>query len=239
MFGRLATLSSFKPTPWHSFQSTTKVALQNIISKRTIYTLRGLPYNSDEGVAPVLTKRALELHYKGHAVRVINHANDMVQGEHPIDLFTKVEALAESKKDAKQFFRYQCIGHVLNHDLYFASIVPGGEPMSSVMTEIIIDNFRSVQEFKSRFIRTANSLMGSGWVFLVVREGRLEILTTREGGTTFGDPTIFPLLALDLWEHAYVYDFHENREEYVNKFWLAIDWGAVEKRLKEIPRDVW
>jgi len=131
------------------------------------------------------------------------------------------------------------VGSILNHELFWESIKPGGRDMSPAVKTLIEFNFSSVDQLKQRITSLAKGITNSGWIFLVIREGKLEIMHTRNGGTVYGQTGIYPLLALDLYEHSYLYDYDNRKDEYVKNWFFAIDWEGFEERANQIAPEVW
>ena len=126
-------------------------------------------------------------------------------------------------------------GGYYNHCLFWDILSPngGGEPKDEV-GEAINDNFGSFENFKNEFAKAAATRFGSGWAWLCVENGALNICSTANqdnplmldqcGGT--------PILALDVWEHAYYLNYQNRRPDYINAFFNVINWVEVNKRFK-------
>ena len=120
---------------------------------------------------------------------------------------------------------------VWNHTFYFESLSPSAasEPQGS-LAEAIKRDFGSYDSFREEFTKSALSLFGSGWAWLVKDDkGRLIIVQESNAGNPLRKGLI-PLLTCDVWEHAYYLDYQNRRQEYINAFWKVLDWGKVSSR---------
>jgi Fe-Mn family superoxide dismutase len=120
---------------------------------------------------------------------------------------------------------------VYNHYFYFEALqAPESENIPPHLQALIQKNFGDIIDFKEHFSQTALSLFGSGWVWLIKDEEKLEIWPTENAGTPLVEGKK-PLLALDVWEHAYYLDTQNARAKYIENFWKVVNWEVVEKRI--------
>ena len=131
------------------------------------------------------------------------------------------------------------LGGVLNHELYFYSMsnnkvnVPIG-----VLRKKIIDEYGTIENFKDEFIKTANKLVGSGYTFLVLNNNlKLEIINTPNQETPYLYGLI-PIMALDLWEHAYYLVYRNRRSEYIEKFFEIVDYNNINKNYEKAVKEI-
>jgi len=206
---------------------------------RTLFVQKSPNYALDEGVAPVISPKAMMIHYNQFHKQYIEIANTLTMERPPFDTLSPLEILKRARYDANDALLVNAIGNILNHELFWDSIRPGGSDMSAAVEKLFENNFGSYDEFQERFSRVARGVPNSGWVFLSLREGKLEITSAKDGGTIFGQTGVHPLLALDLYEHSYCFDYESHKADYINNWWRAIDWEAFEARLNAIPPDVW
>mgnify|MGYP005779651437 CR=1 FL=1 len=128
------------------------------------------------------------------------------------------------------------LGGVLNHELFF-SILGKGEISESFKNKIIED-FGSFDKFKDEFIKSANYVVGSGYTFLILnKENKLEIINTSNEDTPYSYD-VYPIMNLDLWEHAYFLDYQNNKQEYINNFFSIVDFSKVSKIYEEIQENL-
>ncbi len=116
-----------------------------------------------------------------------------------------------------------------NHTFFFERLRPAaGAPSepSGALKEALIRDFGSTEAFREAFTKAALGLFGSGWVWLVEKDGKLQIMAKSNAGTPLVDG-LHPLLVLDVWEHAYYIDHRNRRADFVKAFWELVDWEKV------------
>jgi Fe-Mn family superoxide dismutase len=109
----------------------------------------------------------------------------------------------------------------------------GGGLPSGELLEIINRDFGSAENFREQFTEAAGDVFGSGWTWLIIRDGRLQITTTQNQDNPLMDVVAergFPLLCLDVWEHAYCLNSQNRRQDYINAFWHVVNWEFVARR---------
>ncbi len=185
------------------------------------WTLNGIPV------------RLIESHYEhdyGSALALLNAVTEELQG---LDVRATRPAVVGRLGEE----RVALLNSVLLHELYFASLGGDGRAVPAAMSEVLVRDFGSVDRWRSEFIAFAESLAGgSGWALLayVPREGRLINVCTR--GHMESVAGGIPILALDMYEHAYAPEWGANATAYVAAFMRNIDWAAVEKRHREAAK---
>ena len=188
--------------------------------------LPDLPYPRD-ALQPHLTAATLDLHHGHHQRADVDALNARIAGTELADL-----ALEEIVR-ASQGGLFEAAAQAWNHAFYWQCLHPraGGEPHGA-LADRIARQFGDTQKLREEFNRAALALSGSGWAWLVQHpDGRLAIVTTRNANTPLtGDST--PLLACDLWEHAYYADFQDDRGRYLQAFWRLVNWDFVGARLR-------
>jgi len=158
----------------------------------------------------------------------------MVRGTE-LEPLSLVELIRVTERNPAQHALYRYAAEVYNHNLYWNSMGPrGGGPATGLVGEHLRARFGSHDRFVREFTEAASAHFGSGWLWLVWRAGTLELLTTSNAGTPLvrGD---VPLLALDLWEHAYYLDHQNRRSAYVDAFLEElINWDTASRALAEL-----
>jgi Fe-Mn family superoxide dismutase len=121
-----------------------------------------------------------------------------------------------------------------NHAFYFSGLMPGNNHiLKGPFADVIKRNFGTVRFFKETFARSAVSVLGAGWVWLVLNpKGSIEIIHENNAGNPLRRGLI-PLLTCDVWEHAYYLDYQNRRSDYFEAFWKLINWELIEKRYNE------
>ena len=194
------------------------------------YEVPDLPYSKD-ALEPHIDAETMELHHDKHHQAYVDKLNAAVEGS---DLEDKtigdlIANLNDVPEDIRTAVRNQGGGH-LNHSLFWESMSPdgGGEPEGD-LAEAINEAFGSFDEFKEKFQAAGVAQFGSGWVWLVVDDGKLAITTTANQDNPITDGKT-PLVGNDVWEHAYYVSYRNRRPEYLKAWWNVVDWGKVAER---------
>ncbi|EFS03174.1 superoxide dismutase [Listeria seeligeri] len=195
------------------------------------YELPKLPYTYD-ALEPNFDKETMEIHYTKHHNTYVTKLNEAVAGH--ADLASKpVEELVANldsiPEDIRGAVRNHGGGHA-NHTLFWSILSPngGGAPTGNLKTAIESE-FGTFDEFKEKFNAAAAARFGSGWAWLVVNNGKLEIVSTANQDSPLSEGKT-PVLGLDVWEHAYYLKFQNRRPEYIDTFWNVINWEEANKR---------
>ncbi len=189
-----------------------------------LYTQPHLPY-AINSLAPAISKETVEFHYGKHEKTYIDNLNNLIKG-------TEMESLPlEDVIRRSTGALFNNAAQAWNHIFYFFSFSPdgGGEP-SGELRRAIDAQFGSFEAFKQKFVETGTKIFGSGWVWLSSdREGNLFITQ----GINASNPLtegLTPILAFDVWEHAYYLDYQNRRADALNALWDIIDWDVVQSR---------
>jgi Fe-Mn family superoxide dismutase len=201
------------------------------------YTLPPLayPYNALE---PHIDARTMEIHHTKHHQAYINNVNNALKGRS--DLESKsVEALIAGinavPEDIRGVVRNNGGGHA-NHTFFWTIIGPngGGQPKGNVAAAIN-QAFGSFDAFKEKFAQAAMGRFGSGWAWVSVSGGKLEISSTPNQDSPIMDGKT-PVLGIDVWEHAYYLHYQNRRADYIAAFWNVINWQEVENRYTAVKK---
>ncbi|EKS1848439.1 superoxide dismutase [Listeria monocytogenes] len=195
------------------------------------YELPKLPYTYD-ALEPNFDKETMEIHYTKHHNTYVTKLNEAVAGHPELasksaeELVTNLDSVPE---DIRGAVRNHGGGHA-NHTLFWSILSPngGGAPTGNLKAAIESE-FGTFDEFKEKFNAAAAARFGSGWAWLVVNEGKLEIVSTANQDSPLSDGKT-PVLGLDVWEHAYYLKFQNRRPEYIDTFWNVINWDEANKR---------
>ncbi|HUP97006.1 MAG TPA: superoxide dismutase [Usitatibacter sp.] len=177
------------------------------------FQLPPLPW--DQGALdPVVSARTMGLHYGKHHKAYVDKLNELVAGTPLADLPLE-EVVARSAGDAESKKVFNNAGQHWNHTFFWSCLAPngGGQPSGELARKIDSD-LGGIEAFRKAFEKTAIETFGSGWAWLVLRDGKLELISTSNAGTpiTMGAT---PLLTIDVWEHAYYLDYENRRPEFV------------------------
>lgn len=186
-----------------------------------------------------ISRKTLEAHYHNHYLKYLRNLNNLLaqnnfKYQFPLeDLFQNLDIFKKSQ-DA---ILYNA-GGVVNHELYFDNLDKSNNTMiPEPLKSALISKFGSIDNFKNTFIDLGNSLQGSGYTFLVVDENKnLKILNLKNQESPFSFK-MTPIIALDVWEHAYYIDYGNNRKNYVDNFWKLIDFSKVNEKYQKILKN--
>jgi superoxide dismutase, Fe-Mn family len=190
-----------------------------------------LPY-SYAALEPNVDALTLEIHYTKHHAAYIKNVNEAIAAENlnfssEKDFFDHASQLSPKARNNG--------GGAWNHNFFWESLQAGGSSLTvGKLQDAIQTSFGSVDKFKEEFGKAALGRFGSGWVWLVNDSGTLKI-----GSTANQDNPLFdnaqlkgtPILALDVWEHAYYIKYQNRRADYINNWWNIVNWEEAAKRL--------
>ena len=192
------------------------------------YQLPKLPYGYD-ALEPYIDVETMHLHHEKHHNAYVTNLNAAIE-KHPElgsksieELIADIDALPE---DIRTAVRNNGGGHA-NHTFFWEIMAPkaGGEPVGELKTAID-EAFGSFTDFKAKFKAAATTRFGSGWAWLVVKDGKLEIISTPNQDSPLMEG-LTPILGLDVWEHAYYLNYRNVRPDYVDAFWNVVNWDKV------------
>ncbi|WP_207695658.1 superoxide dismutase [Fe] [Enterococcus sp. DIV0212c] len=195
------------------------------------YTLPDLPYAYD-ALEPYIDVETMHLHHDKHHNTYVTNLNAAIE-KHP-ELGTKsVEELIADMdsipEDIRTAVRNNGGGHA-NHSFFWEILAPnaGGAPTGEIK-EAIDATFGSFDKLKEEFKTAATGRFGSGWAWLVLNDGKLQITSTPNQDSPLMDGQT-PVLGLDVWEHAYYLKYKNVRPDYIEAFWNLVNWDEVNKR---------
>jgi superoxide dismutase, Fe-Mn family len=190
-----------------------------------------LPY-AYNALEPYIDAQTMEIHYSKHHTAYIKNVNDAIAAEGITygtekDFFSNVSKLSAKARNNG--------GGAWNHNFFWQVMKPaaGGVPQGKV-AEAINGAFGSFDKFKEQFTQAAITRFGSGWAWLVKDNGKLKIgSTANQDNPLMSLPELSgtPLLALDVWEHAYYLKYQNKRNDYVTNWWNVVNWEEVAKRM--------
>ena len=195
------------------------------------YELPELPYAYD-ALEPHIDKETMNIHHTKHHNTYITNVNAALEGHEDLasksveELISDLNAVPE---DIRTAVRNNGGGHA-NHSLFWKllSLNGGGNP-TGALGEAINSKFGSFDEFKEKFAAAGKTRFGSGWAWLVLSNGELEVTSTPNQDSPLMEGKT-PLLGLDVWEHAYYLKYQNKRPDYINAFWNVVNWEEVSNR---------
>ena len=191
-----------------------------------IHKLQPLPYEYNS-MEPYIDETTMRIHHTKHHQTYIDKLNAAIndypelQNDSAEDLLKKLNTIPE---DIRTAVRNHGGGHA-NHS-FFWSILKKDIPISGEVASSITNKYGSYENFKNEFSSKAALLFGSGWTWLVLVDGKLEIMTTPNQDSPL-TMNIKPILGLDVWEHAYYLKYQNRRPEYIDAFFNVINWEKV------------
>jgi len=197
------------------------------------FELPSLPYTYD-ALEPHIDKLTMEIHHSKHHQAYVNNLNNAVAGT---ELEGKsLEELFASISKAPVAVRNNG-GGVYNHNLFWTNMKPngGGLPTGAV-ADAINGAFGSFDEFKKQFSNAGATRFGSGWAWLVASNGKLVVTSSPNQDNPLMDISEVkgsPILALDVWEHAYYLHYQNRRPDYISSWWNVVNWDEVNTRLAQ------
>jgi superoxide dismutase, Fe-Mn family len=198
------------------------------------FELPKLPYAYD-ALEPHIDARTMEIHYSKHHATYVTNLNKALEGN--ADLQKKsVEELLTNLNAAPEAIRIAVRnngGGVANHSMFWKMMAPkaGGEPKGDV-AKAIDKAFSNFEAFKDQFTKAGLGRFGSGWAWLVAdKAGALKIVSSANQDSPMSDGQK-PILALDVWEHAYYLKYQNRRADYIGAWWNVVNWDEVARLLK-------
>lgn len=199
------------------------------------HTLTPLPYAHD-ALEPFIDAQTMQIHHGKHHqayVDKLNAALDKHPELHEKPLNELLKDLDSIPEDIRTAVRNHGGGH-WNHT-FFWQILKKDTTLNGDIKSAIDKSFGSFEKFKEAFTASATGVFGSGWTWLVVNNGALEIITTPNQDSPISQNKV-PVLGLDVWEHAYYLKYQNRRPEYIEAFFHVINWDAININLAAIKK---
>jgi Fe-Mn family superoxide dismutase len=196
------------------------------------FTLPALPYAAN-ALEPHIDKMTMEIHHGKHHGGYVNNLNKALESASQLANATLEELLANNcakvPENIRTAVRNNGGGHA-NHSMFWEIMGPnaGGTPTGNVGSAIN-SAFGSFDKFKETFAHAAATRFGSGWAWLVNASGKLDVYSTANQDSPLMEGK-FPIMGLDVWEHAYYLKYQNRRAEYISAWWNVVNWKEVEKR---------
>jgi Fe-Mn family superoxide dismutase len=206
------------------------------------FTLPKLPY-AYNAMEPHIDAQTMEIHHGKHHQAYITNLNKAIEGT-PLESKTEFELIKDLSavpEEKRMAVRNNAGGHV-NHTFFWHVIGwnAGGKPSGALLTDIEA-TFGSFDTFKEKFAAAGTTRFGSGWAWLVVNKGKLEIGSTANQDSPLMGKAVAgiegtPILGLDVWEHAYYLKYQNRRPDYIAAFWNVVNWNEVTKLYEEAKK---
>ena len=198
------------------------------------FELPQLPYSYDS-LEPHIDKETMNIHHTKHHNAYVTNLNNALEGNQELlgksieEVVANLEAVPEAVRTA---VRNNGGGHA-NHSLFWQVLTPNGSGApTGELADAITSKFGSFESFKEEFTKAAMTRFGSGWAWLVVNNGQIEVTSTPNQDSPLMEGKT-PVLGLDVWEHAYYLNYQNRRPDYITAFWNVVNWDEVSKRYNE------
>ena len=194
------------------------------------FKLPKLPYDYSS-LEPYIDEETMKLHHDKHHAGYVEKLNKALE-EYPIIAKKEIEELLREIDKVPEEIRKNVInnggGHA-NHSLFWEIMTPGGNKLvEGKLKETVNSSFGSMETFKEKFTEKAAAIFGSGWVWLIAKDNKLEIISlpNQESPLMSGET---PILGLDVWEHAYYLHYNNRRAEYIDAWWNVVNFKKIEE----------
>ena len=189
-----------------------------------------LPYGYS-ALEPNIDATTMDIHYNKHHSTYVKNVNDAIAAE-KISFVTEKDFFANASKLSAKARNNG--GGTWNHNFFWQVMAPSSGAPDGKVADALNGAFGSLEKFKEQFTQAAMGRFGSGWAWLVSDNGKLKIGSTANQDNPLMDSSDLkgiPVLALDVWEHAYYLKYQNKRNEYVANWWNVVNWAEVAKRL--------
>ncbi len=196
------------------------------------FTLPSLPY-APESLEPHIDKMTMEIHHGKHHAAYVTNLNKALESAPNLANKTVEELLANNcavvPEGIRTAVRNNGGGHI-NHSMFWKIMKAGGggQPVGNV-AQAINSTFGGFDAFKEKFNQAAATRFGSGWAWLVKSAGKLDIYSTANQDSPVMEGK-YPVMGLDVWEHAYYLKYQNRRPDYINAWWSVVNWPEIENR---------
>ena len=195
------------------------------------YTLPDLPYDYS-ALEPHIDARTMEIHHTKHHQTYIDKLNAALEGNESLadqDVDDLLRNFDKVPGDIRGPVKNHGGGHS-NHSIFWKIMSPdgGGEP-SGAVASAIDEAFGSFKDFQEKFNAAATNHFGSGWAWLVLKEGSLDVISLPNQDSPLIDGNE-PIFGLDVWEHAYYLNYQNKRPDYISAWWNTVNWEEVNRR---------
>ncbi|MBH3076110.1 superoxide dismutase [Mn] [Serratia ureilytica] len=199
------------------------------------YSLPSLPYAYD-ALEPHFAKQTMEIHHTKHHQTYVNNANTVLEAYPELAKYSVEELIQDLDKvpaDKRTFMRNNAGGHA-NHSFFWKNLKTG-TTLGGDLKAAIERDFGSVEKFQEEFEKAAATRFGSGWAWLVLKDGKLAVVSTANQdsplmGEAVAGASGFPIIGLDVWEHAYYLKYQNKRPDYIKAFWNVVNWDEAAAR---------
>jgi superoxide dismutase, Fe-Mn family len=195
------------------------------------FTLPSLPYAPDV-LEPHIDKTTMEIHHGKHHGAYVTNLNKALESAPDLANKTIEELLANNcaivPESIRTAVRNNAGGHI-NHSMFWKIMKPGGGKPVGNLAQAINSTFGSFDSFKEKLGQAGVTRFGSGWAWLVKSGGKLDIYSTANQDSPVMEGK-YPVMGLDVWEHAYYLKYQNRRPDYIAAWWNVVNWEEIENR---------
>jgi len=196
------------------------------------FTLPALPY-AKEALEPYIDAQTMEIHHDKHHQAYVDNLNKAIDGTEHAE--KSLEDLVKSAGSISPAVRNNGGGH-WNHTFFWEILTPGGatEP-TGALADAISEAFGSLDALKEKVSTAGATRFGSGWAWVIVKDGKLEVTSTPNQDNPLMDVAEVkgtPILGIDVWEHAYYLKYQNKRPDYLKAIWSVINWDKVAEKFE-------
>lgn len=196
------------------------------------FTLPALPY-AKEALEPHIDAQTMEIHHDKHHQAYVDNLNKAIDGTEHAE--KSLEDLVKSAGSISPAVRNNGGGH-WNHTFFWEILTPGGatEP-TGALAEAITEAFGSLDALKEKVSTAGATRFGSGWAWVIVKDGKLEVTSTPNQDNPLMDVAEVkgtPILGIDVWEHAYYLKYQNKRPAYLQAIWSVVNWDKVAEKFE-------
>jgi len=196
------------------------------------FTLSPLPY-AKEALEPHIDAQTMEIHHDRHHQAYVDNLNKAIDGTEHAE--KSLEELVKNAGSISPAVRNNGGGH-WNHTFFWEVLTPGGATAPSGALAAAIDEaFGSLDALKEKLNTAGATRFGSGWAWLIVKDGKLEVTSTPNQDNPLMDVAEVkgtPVLGVDVWEHAYYLKYQNKRPDYLKAFWNVVNWDKVAEKFE-------
>jgi len=193
------------------------------------HTLPSLPYAND-ALEPHIDAQTMEIHHDRHHKAYVDNLNKAIEGTDAANL--SLEALMKNISKYPAAVRNNGGGH-FNHSLFWTVLGPASSEPQGKLADAIRDAFGSLDALKEKMNTAGGGRFGSGWAWLIVKDGKLDVCSTPNQDNPLMDVAEVkgtPIFGIDVWEHAYYLKYQNKRPDYLKAIWNVVNWDEVAKR---------
>jgi Fe-Mn family superoxide dismutase len=201
------------------------------------FTLSALPYAYD-ALEPFIDKQTMEIHHTKHHQAYVDKLNKELEDKENTRILgdsRTLEGIFKVSSQVKPGLKNNAGGHY-NHTLFWQLMKPNPDKKENLpegkLADAIKNQFKSFEDFKTAFTENATKVFGSGWCWLIISNSGLKIFTSPNQDNPLMDLSAEkgkPVLALDVWEHAYYLKYQNKRAEYISNWWNVVNWKKADE----------